>query len=483
MKKNLLIVFVLMAVCVTGVTALQLYFSYRTYQTEAKVFERNINEALDEAVDTAFEKHRLNVIRQLKGWLADTTIIDISCKWNAEQKLTVFTIKEVEAPVTDRTTISLSIEQFPQKLEHITPQAKAVLINQMADMVNADLKKGSIYFYTQRLGARLDKAYDKTPIGIADLEPLYKAALQKRNISEPFAFNTKSKNKYVFYTKKVNIAIRRPYKEKWLHASFTNTGMYLLSQLKWVLLGALLLVIVTVVCFWYTVRVLLSQQKLNAIKDDFISNMTHEINTPLTSITITAQALKQFGHDADAQDSYLDIILYQSNKLSALADEILTGARLDKTGIVLSDTIDVNTFLEGIVQCIPSVNAKVKYIPLTKNIIIKGNKTHLERAISNLVDNAIKYNTGNNATVVIECHVVKNQLTIAVTDNGPGIRDAFKEKVFEQFYRIPSGNIHNVKGYGLGLSYVRKVVVAHRGTVTIKDVQPNGSSFLITLPL
>jgi len=468
-----------MAVCVTSVTALQLYFSWKTYQTEAKVFERNINEALDEAVNTAFEKHRLNVVNQLKGWLADTTIIEISCKWNAEQKVTVFTISEVEAPRADRTTISLSIEQFPQKLERITPQAKAVLIKHMADMVNADLKKGSIYFYTQRIGARLDKAYDKTPITLNDIIPLYKASLHKRNIREDFTFNTSGNDSYTFNTKKVNIAIRRPYKEMWLYASFANTGLYLISRLKWVLLGAFLLVVITIICFWYTVKVLLSQQKLNALKDDFISNMTHEIHTPLTSITVTAQALKQFSHDPETQQSYLDIILYQSSKLAGLTDEILTSARLAKMEIGLNDLIDIDTLIDEVIK---STSTDIDFTPCAENSFVKGNRNHLLRAVGNLVDNAIKHGSAF-PKIDISCSVSDKSINIAVADNGPGIPDEYRHKVFEQFFRIPSGNVHNVKGYGLGLSYIKKVIEAHGGIVSVTDNVPNGSIFTITLPL
>jgi len=483
MKRNLLIVFVLMAICVTAITGLQLYFSYQTYATEAKVFDRNINEALTEAVDDAFEIHRRDVVRHFKGWLSDTTIVNISCAWNAKQKVTVFTIKEVEPPFTDKTTISLSLEQFPEKLEHITPRAKAVLIKHMEDVVYNDLKSGSVYFYTQKLGERLIKAYDKKSINLNSLERSYKTELQKRNIKELFKFNSGLKGSDVFKTKKVNIAIRRPYKQQWLYASFTNTNAYLLKQLKWVLLGSLLLLFITLVCFWYTVRVLLSQQKLNKIKDDFISNMTHEIHTPLASISITAEALKKFSHDKQSQESYLDIILHQSQKLSVLTDEILTGAKLEKEGIALSDTININNLLEEVIKGTPANNVLVKLVPLAESTNIKGNNNHLSRAIINLLDNAIKYTISQNPEVVISCAVTNKQVIISITDNGPGIPDAYKQKVFEQFYRIPNGNVHNVKGYGLGLSYVQKVVLAHKGSIMVKDAAPAGSSFIITLPL
>lgn len=483
MKKNLLIVFVLMAVCVSAIIGLQLYFSYQTYETEAKVFDRNVNEVLNEAVENAFESHRRDVVKQFKGWLADTTIVNISCAWNAKQNVTVFTIKEVEPPFTDKATISLSLEQFPEKLAHITPHAKAVLIKHMEDVVYNDLKSGSVYFYTQKLGERLAKAYDKKLISLMSLQQSYIEALLKRNITQPFSFNRVTKGADVFNTKKVNIAIRRPYKQKWLYASFTNTNAYLLKQLKWVLLGSLLLIIITLTCFWYTVKVLLSQQKLNALKDDFISNMTHEINTPLTSITITAQALKQFSHDPVAQQSYLDIILHQTEKLTALTDEILTGAKMEYAGITLNDMVDINTLIANAVNDYTKGNAIVKFEPLFKDVNIKGNAAHLARALNNIIDNAIKYSTDAAPEVLIKIVVSGKSIIISVADNGLGITDEFKQKVFEQFYRVPAGNTHNIKGYGMGLSYVQKVVKAHNGTIAIKDNVPTGSIFVITLPL
>jgi len=482
MKKNLLIVFVLMAVCVSAIIGLQLYFSYQTYETEAKVFVRNVNQVLNEAVENAFESHRRDVVKQFKGWLADTTIVDISCAWNTKQKVTVFTIKEVEPPFTDKAKISLSLEQFPEKLAHITPYAKAVLITHMEDVVDNDLKSGSVYFYTQKLGERLEKAYDKKSISLMSLQQSYKAALLKRNIRQPFSFNRVTKGADVFNTKKVNIAIRRPYKQKWLYASFTNTNAYLLKQLKWVLLGSLLLIIITLTCFWYTVKVLLSQQKLNALKDDFISNMTHEINTPLTSITITAQALKQFSHDPVAQQSYLDIILHQTEKLTSLTDEILTGAKMEYAGITLNDMVDINPLIANVVSDYTKYNA-IKFEPHVKDVYIKGNEVHLTRALNNIIDNAIKYSTDAAPEVLINSVVSGKSIIISVADNGPGIQYEFKQKVFEQFYRVPTGNTHNVKGYGMGLSYVQKVVKAHNGTIAIKDNVPTGIIFVITLPL
>ena len=106
----------------------------------------------------------------------------------------------------------------------------------------------------------------------------------------------------------------------------------------------------------------------------------------------------------------------------------------------------------------------------------------MHNAVANLVDNALKYNSSPDPIVEITCSVGKN-VTITVSDNGPGIPDADKKKVFDQFYRIPSGNVHDVKGYGLGLSYVKKVVEAHNGSITIEDNQPRGASFILTLPL
>jgi len=480
MKRSILWVFILMSLCVAGITALQLYYSYKSYAVESAVFERNINEGLDEAVDSMFSDRHNAVLKELRGWLTDTTFITISCKWNQEQKVTVFNIKQVVPSVNGQNEISMSLDYFTERADSITPKARQIFIDHMIDYVGNELKKGSGWYYTQKLGDSINKAAFTDPHNMNQLQKRYKQALRRRGINLPFSFNLKKHPENSISTKKVNIAIGRPQKEDKLEATFTNVNVFLLRQLQWLLGSSILLFAIMLACFWYTLKILLSQQKLNALKDDFISNMTHEIHTPLTSIGVTAQALKQFAHSPEEQQNYLDIIVYQSNKLTLLTDEILAGTRLGNIAEA-KESIDLNNFVQGVLQGLGNDISGIVYTPCnTLNISVF--RMPLARALGNLIDNALKYSP-TDKRIAVACTVTDTALHITVADNGPGIAPQFRAKIFDTFYRIPTGNVHNIKGYGLGLSYVKKVADMHKGSIAVTDNIPQGAVFTLTLPL
>jgi len=467
-----------MSLCVAGITALQLYYSYENYRLADRVFKKDANEALLEARDSSIAVHNTGVKDKFRGWMNDTTFIKIRCRYIPEQKTTQFIIKEIKPyRGSGQTEINLSIEEITQRIDTITPEIKKIFIDHMVRTVDDGLKKSTVWFFTQGLGDSLSKAFYKTPIEMTVIDGEYKKALVRRGIDLPFSFE-KGPDSIEFCTNEVNMGVDKP---RWMKACFTGVDVFLLGKLKWVITGSLLLLIITLACFWYTVRTLLSQHKLARMKDDFISNMTHEIHTPLASLLVTAEALKKFSHDEASRESYIDIILHQGNRLSALTDEILTGARLDKQGIVTGDRINVNELIESVIG--ENDYGNVVFEPSAEGVTFAGNRFHLGNAIRNLLDNALKYNTHTDPEIRVAVTISGNRLIIIITDNGPGIPDSEKEKVFEQFYRISSGNVHNVKGYGLGLGYVKKVIEAHRGSISIKDNVPGGSLFIIKLPL
>ena len=219
----------------------------------------------------------------------------------------------------------------------------------MEDVVRGGLKKGIVWFFTQGIGQRLTKAHSGTPMDISILEKQYKLALDREGIGLPFSLTEAENQSSYFCTELHDIGVKNP-KERQIQACFNNAALYLLKQLKWIIFSSMLLIAITLFCFWYTAKILLTQQKLNELKDDFISNMTHEIHTPLTSVIITAEALRGFNMTKQQQDSYIDIILHQSNKLAALSDDILTASKIDRKGIVLSDMVLINEIIEEIVN-------------------------------------------------------------------------------------------------------------------------------------
>lgn len=467
-----------MSLCVAIIATLQFYYSYANYKVAEKTFKKDANEALHQAVDSAYNVRREMVVKEFMGWMADTSFIKLSCKWDDRQKVTLFTIQEVNiSPDSRQDNISMSISDFTQKQDSLTPAAREAFIAHMGSVVRDELRKDVVWFFTSALGEKLDQAYIKTPMKIELLEQQYKLALKRADIRLPFTFDPKVRYEDGFVTGRVNISTSKA--KRYISASFKDTDAYLLGRLKWVIATSLLLILITLGCFWYTLRTLFGQEKFSRLKDDFISNMTHEIHSPLSSVMITAEAMKEFDMTKEERDSYADIILYQSRKLTILADEILAGAKLEQKGIALEDTIDVNDMLEDVISLYRD-KAEIQYSG--DNAMFKGNKSHFERALTNILDNAVKYNSDGITKINVYSHIKGNEIELSIADNGPGIPDAYKTKIFEQFYRIPTGNIHDVKGYGLGLSYVKKVMEAHRSTIAVKDNNPAGSVFIIRIP-
>lgn len=486
MQKKIVFVLIMMSCCVFGITALQLYWNYKNYQTVVANFKKDANNALEIAVDKEMTNRREVIILKVKKWLTDTSIVKITCDTNNKEHSTAFTITDAvpyykdEKP--DETTLGMA--SFKQKLGKITPQAKQIFINHFAERINGDLKDGTTFYYTQGLGHRIEGEFVKSVFSENNLINFFKLELDKRKISSTFIINpTEIAAKEGFLTNKINTAFRRPYDKKFVQAQLANPNQYYFQEMKLLIISSFLLIVITLCCFYYTIKTLLNQHQLISIKNQFISNMTHEINTPLSSIQVTAEALHQFDKDEKTRKSYLDIILYQTKKLSDLSNEILANAKLESTTIKIEEHININDLISEVIENqYFSQNDIISHSPIEEEFIIKGNKKHLSRSIINLIDNAIKYNTAKIPVVEISLQQHKNEISINIVDNGPGINEEFKIKIFDQFYRIPTGNTHDIKGYGLGLSYVKKVINQHFGTIRILDNKPNGSIFKITLP-
>lgn len=480
-----------MSFCVLGITGLQLYWNYQNYQTTVQNFKRDANTALEQAVNKERALRQEQFVLKVKKWLADTSFINIECNINNRDSITVFTIQDVHPRFLEDTSrkakfYQMGMTTFKQKLKKIIPAAKALFINHFADRVfKRDIENGSIYYYTQGLGDSISKVFDDSKLNISNLDSLYKKELQQKEIFSDFTLNPNyiTINKH-FLTNKVNTSLRKPYEIQLTWASLENPNTYYLREMKWLIVTSLLLISITLLCFYYTISTLFNQHQLVALKDQFISNMTHEINTPLASIQITAEALQKFPADAATRENYLAIILYQTKKLTALTKEILTTSKLETLGFSKDDQIDLNELILTIIASLKLAdNINLKYIPNTTIRTIKGNNIHLSRAITNILENAVKYNASLKPTIEIKISESQKEAKISIADNGMGIADEFKEKIFEQFYRIPTGNMHNIKGYGLGLNYVKKVISQHKGVIKVIDNEPTGSIFIIKLPV
>ncbi|WP_374950023.1 sensor histidine kinase [Mucilaginibacter sp.] len=488
MKKHILLILVLMSLCVTGIVGLQLFWNYQNYRTTTRTFDHDINEALNNAVVRETDQRREQIVTRFKGWLADTSLIIITADHNNRDSATVFYTQDAHPKFKEdkKRRSQFGLTDFKEKLDHITPRAKSFMINHFGDRIlKRDLKEGVVYHYTQMLGDSLEKVFNASKMNPCALDKLFRQELAARNIYEAFSLDPQN-TAGVYLTKKVNTNFRKPYKNDFVYAGIENPGTYFFKEMKWAIVTSLLLVIITVGCFTYTVRTLLSQHKLAELKDAFINNMTHELNTPIASIKITAEALKTLNHSLQTQSEYLDMISYQSDKLQDLTGQILNTGRLNKNSIDRWTEVNLNELVAVAINDLKpqaeSTGATINYKPSNAVPSIYGDIISLRNVVVNLIDNALKYATGRPA-IAIEVKVSSKYAVINVSDNGIGIPIGFHGQVFERFFRVPQGNLHDVKGFGLGLSYVKAVIRQHQGEVAVRDNDPSGAVFTIRLPL
>ena len=269
---------------------------------------------------------------------------------------------------------------------------------------------------------------------------------------------------------------------------FPNEKSYLISRI-WVILAVSVFLIITIIfSFTYVISTVFKQKKISEIKNDFINNMTHEFKTPISTISLACQALgdKDVAKNPAVYKTYLSIIDEENNRLSGMAERILQSARLQKGEIILkNESIHINDIIMDVTKkanlIVDKKGGKITLHKQAKESVIEADRIHITNIIFNLLDNAIKYTPWAPIITITTRNITKGIL-ISIKDNGIGIHKSDHKKVFDKLYRVPTGNVHNVKGFGLGLSYVKSVIEKHKGKITLESEPKKGSIFNVYLP-
>jgi two-component system phosphate regulon sensor histidine kinase PhoR len=327
---------------------------------------------------------------------------------------------------------------------------------------------------------------------IPDVSRRLNAALEKEGIKIPFIINRiaikpgeRVRQENLESSNQVLIGFSRPLIFK---LDLLQTGSYLFKKILPQIVVSILLVALTTISFIVLFRNLVRQRKLTQLKNDFISNITHELKTPIATVSVAVEALKSFNalDDPKRTQEYLAISANELQRLSLLVDKVLKLSMFEKQEIELkNETFDLKQLIEEVVASMrlqfEKYHAVIKLDLPDTPIPLTADRLHITSVIYNLLDNALKYSKGNP---VIRIGVKDNSegLEFLVEDNGAGIPDEYKAKVFDKFFRVPTGDHHNVKGYGLGISYVAYVIQRHRGTIALQTESGAGSTFTVTLP-
>ena len=269
---------------------------------------------------------------------------------------------------------------------------------------------------------------------------------------------------------------------------FPEHSSYIVSRMdNWIITSIILLVVIFF--FGYALFIILQQKRLSEVQKDFINNMTHEFKTPISTIAISSTTLSDPNiiKTPERLSTYSKIIKEEAERLNWQVERVLQTAKADRQEFKLTkEKLDLHQVVYDALTSFnleaQSRNGKIDFKPLAENHTIIADKQHLTNVIFNLLDNAIKYCTAA-PSIVIETHNNIDSVLLSVTDNGIGISKEFQKKVFSNFFRVPTGNIHNVKGFGLGLSYVKNIVTMHKWKISLASEPGKGSTFTIEIPI
>jgi signal transduction histidine kinase len=263
----------------------------------------------------------------------------------------------------------------------------------------------------------------------------------------------------------------------------------IVKRMSGILAATFLIIILLSYAFWYFIRTVVHLKSLEEMKSDFTNNMTHELKTPLAVAYSAVDTLLNFkqGENRDKRNQYLQICIEQLSHLSVLVEQILCVSMERTRKITLNkETVELKPFIAQIasnhtLKANKPVDIHIDIQPET--LSVHADATHLNNIINNLIDNAVKYATPEEAVeITVASYMEKEFCILSVKDNGMGISPENQKLIFDRFYRVPQGNLHDVKGFGLGLSYVKSIVERHGGCITVKSALHKGAEFIIKIP-
>ncbi|MBW0160875.1 MAG: HAMP domain-containing histidine kinase [Sediminibacterium sp. Gen4] len=446
-----------------------------------------VDSAFHENLDGRTFERRNGVTISIQG--KDTTGLKMLGDSMAKLSNRVFTMPMLRAAKTleDRMRRTDSI-RFTKA---ITPPADTIL--QFPSPVQKTVSSPIIRFLSSNKTIN-----DSIPVKTVD--SAYRVELNKTNKQLKFSiqfesykdssqkiWNLKRDSSNAVVTDKVFVGYTTPYAYQ---AKFEDTNMYVLGKMQMQIGGSLLVLLLVAGSFIVLYRNLLAQQRLAEIKNDFISNITHELKTPIATVGVAIEALRNFNamQSPERTKEYLDISAAELQRLSLLVDKVLKLSMFEKQQIELNkEPFDLKELMQETLKIMKlqfdKQKASVTFTSSDHSFMLEADKLHITSVIYNLLDNALKYSK-NNAQIQVNLDLVDHKsIVLKVSDNGMGIAPEYQGKIFDKFFRVPTGDKHNIKGYGLGLSYVAEVIKSHKGSISVDSEPEKGSTFTVTLPV
>ncbi|MDF2190486.1 ATP-binding protein [Paraflavitalea sp. CAU 1676] len=499
MNRNTRVIFIVCVAAVAVVLALQSGWLVNYYQVNKERFEKDANLAFEDAIKTEFRQRNDTIEEMIYRYVMDTNRVMITSSWKMEDSSWVYMVAD---KLNKKDRFSFSLKQVNEPILSQSDSVKELVARRFTKTYREeDLERHIVFFRTQAIGHYIDNKAREFGFDTARLRPIYLELLAERDIREPFLFlmadedSTLNRSRfpdslrlrYPIITKSFP-TYRAETDVNYVRALFRPPFNYLLGKMIGMVIASLILLTIVVLALWYLLRIIRREKKLSAIKNDFISNISHELKTPIATITAAVDALEGFGalQCPEKTKRYLNISREELQRLTEMVNKILNLSVYERQDFALNpEAIDVNEMVESITSRHTLAGSKeiaFHYLNLAGTTSVQADRVHLYNVVNNLIDNAVKYSA--DKVVIDICFYRENGYNfISVKDDGIGIAAGDLQHVFDKFYRVPSGNIHKVKGYGLGLNYVKHIIERHGGWCMAESTPGKGSIFKIAWQL
>jgi two-component system, OmpR family, phosphate regulon sensor histidine kinase PhoR len=501
-KKLIIIVSVFMSLALIGLITMQSLWISNAFHVKENHFNQLVQKALTEAVSNIQHNETMSFIFDEMG-----SIYSDSSLYDTDENFHFDTTINFQIDSDTRNYISQQI-----KISHRTQAGSISFSTKQSDSIIDRITKDpgiqtKISDRKNRVDHVINRMMSLSPNAEDRLKPelvkkFVEKALVQQGIKTGFEYAvTKWGNQIAFSSKNFNpdnnteLYHIQLFPDDFfdnmnvLSIYFPNRRNFIIHSIGFISISSSFLTLFLILTFAFTLYVILRQKRLSEMKSDFVNNMTHELKTPISTISLASQLLsdKSITSANKNYDRISSIISDESKRLGYQVERVLQMAKFDQGDLKLHfKDVSLHDIIESVISnftlqveskegvLIPSLHAE--------NDLIYADSIHMTNVISNLLDNAVKY-TPEHPEIFIETRNINQYIQIMVRDNGIGISKSNQRRIFDKFYRVSTGNIHNVKGFGLGLSYVKKIIEEHQGSVAVESEPEKGSTFIIKLPL
>lgn len=499
-KKQIIVLGVVLGLSLLGLIFMQARYFQTAFKLKKAQFDYTVNRSLDEVIACIEEKDNLNEIKKGTDKLQEGD----SRKTEGEKG---YVDREHEAPLKDEVDMVMSPALNLLDEEDETNNANEFLRQKNSGLISSLQKYRQVV--KDRLGTDyilvLKKKWTEPERTVEDrikginLQKMIADRLRNNGIKSDFEFAVKEQDHFIvmsqhFFNRHSDYTFN---KQMFFGGTKSQASLYLIfpehlqdaASSVFLLLPSLIITLLLVLCFVFCIVVIIRQKKLSAIKNDFINNMTHEFKTPIATISLAAQMMKDGAvqQTPESIDHIAGIIRDESKRLTYQVEKVLQTALFTETRMKLKlKNVNLNEIVEGLLTKF-SLRVEDKggqlfgHLDAERDEVL-ADEVHITNVFSNLLDNAIKY-CAKTPEISVYTRNKGDEIIISVIDNGIGIAGKEQKLIFERFYRVSTGNLHDVKGFGLGLSYVKKIVEAHGGQIEVESALDKGSRFDIILPL